>query len=101
MVGSVLSPSPSPPSPICSCHSRLRYSLMCLLQIKPPPCPAGRFTQVLSVGIGGSALGPQFVSEALAGTSPPLQVGTECFLSARITKGNIIISSASLCSCTS
>ncbi|CAI5523291.1 unnamed protein product [Closterium sp. Naga37s-1] len=43
-------------------------------QIKPPPCPAGRFTQVLSVGIGGSALGPQFVSEALAGTNPPLQV---------------------------
>ncbi|CAI5484273.1 unnamed protein product [Closterium sp. Yama58-4] len=42
--------------------------------IKPPPCPAGRFTQVLSVGIGGSALGPQFVSEALAGTNPPLQV---------------------------
>ncbi|KAK9134516.1 hypothetical protein Syun_013846 [Stephania yunnanensis] len=26
--------------------------------IKPPSSPAGRFTQILSVGIGGSALGP-------------------------------------------
>lgn len=43
-------------------------------EIKPPPCPAGRFTHVLAVGIGGSALGPQFVSEALAGTNPPLQL---------------------------
>lgn len=50
---------------------------MCLkiLQIKPPPSSsAGRFTQVLSVGIGGSALGPQFVAEALAPDNPPLKV---------------------------
>ena len=32
-------------------------------KIKPPR--AGRFTQVLSIGIGGSALGPMFVSDAL------------------------------------
>jgi len=32
--------------------------------IRPPA--ADRFTDILSVGIGGSALGPQFVSEALA-----------------------------------
>ncbi|KAG6531399.1 hypothetical protein ZIOFF_005205 [Zingiber officinale] len=38
-----------------------------------PPSPAGRFTQVLSVGIGGSALGPQFVAEALAPDNPPLK----------------------------
>lgn len=44
------------------------------LQIKPPSSPAGRFTQVLSVGIGGSALGPQFVAEALAPDVPPLKV---------------------------
>lgn len=43
-------------------------------KIKPPPCPAGRFTQVLSVGIGGSALGPQFVAEALAPDNPPLKL---------------------------
>ncbi|KAL2610830.1 hypothetical protein R1flu_022522 [Riccia fluitans] len=43
-------------------------------KIKPPPCPVGRFTQVLSVGIGGSALGPQFVAEALAPDNPPLKL---------------------------
>ncbi|XP_019156409.1 PREDICTED: glucose-6-phosphate isomerase 1, chloroplastic [Ipomoea nil] len=34
----------------------------------------GRFTQILSVGIGGSALGPQFVAEALAPDNPPLKI---------------------------
>ena len=43
-------------------------------QIKPPSSPEGRFTQILSVGIGGSALGPQFVAEALAPDNPPLKV---------------------------
>lgn len=47
---------------------------VCDSQIKPPPTPVGRFTQVLSVGIGGSALGPQFVAEALAPDNPPLKV---------------------------
>ncbi len=32
-------------------------------KIKPPK--GGRFTQVLSIGIGGSALGPEFVADAL------------------------------------
>lgn len=35
-------------------------------KIKPPG--AARFTHVLSIGIGGSALGPMFVSDALADT---------------------------------
>lgn len=43
-------------------------------KIKPPPCPAGRFTHVLSIGIGGSALGPQFVAEALAPDNPLLKI---------------------------
>ncbi|KAH7655490.1 glucose-6-phosphate isomerase protein [Dioscorea alata] len=43
-------------------------------QIKPPSFPEGRFTQILSVGIGGSALGPQFVAEALAPDNPPLKI---------------------------
>nr|GMD24258.1 glucose-6-phosphate isomerase 1, chloroplastic [Ipomoea batatas] len=34
----------------------------------------GRFTQILSVGICGSALGPQFVAEALAPDNPPLKI---------------------------
>ncbi|CAK7347232.1 unnamed protein product [Dovyalis caffra] len=41
-------------------------------KIKTPD--GGRFTQVLSVGIGGSALGPQFVAEALAPDNPPLKI---------------------------
>ncbi|WP_353933014.1 glucose-6-phosphate isomerase [Okeanomitos corallinicola TIOX110] len=32
------------------------------------------FTDVISIGIGGSALGPQFVAEALAPDSPPLNI---------------------------
>ena len=36
--------------------------------------PSGRFTSILSIGIGGSALGPQFVAEALAPDNPPLKV---------------------------
>ncbi|KAI3700051.1 hypothetical protein L2E82_44666 [Cichorium intybus] len=43
-------------------------------KIKPPSFPDGRFTHILSVGIGGSALGPQFVAEALAPDNPPLKV---------------------------
>src|SRR6185437_400609 len=33
-------------------------------KIKPPS--AAKFTQVLSIGIGGSALGPEFVADALS-----------------------------------
>ncbi|MEL6879917.1 MAG: glucose-6-phosphate isomerase [Cyanobacteria bacterium J06607_10] len=40
--------------------------------IKPPN--ADRFTDILSVGIGGSALGPQFVSKALAPAKAPLTI---------------------------
>jgi len=40
--------------------------------IRPPTAP--RFTDVLSIGIGGSALGPQFVADALTPESPPLAV---------------------------
>ncbi|HSM80942.1 MAG TPA: glucose-6-phosphate isomerase [Nodosilinea sp.] len=39
-------------------------------------CPPGqeRFTEVLSIGIGGSALGPQFVAQALGPDFPPLDI---------------------------
>jgi len=39
-------------------------------EIRPPQ--AQTFTDILSIGIGGSALGPQFVSSALAGIDPPM-----------------------------
>lgn len=38
------------------------------------PPSGGRFTDLLAIGIGGSALGPQFVAAALAPTQPPLQI---------------------------
>jgi glucose-6-phosphate isomerase len=38
--------------------------------------PSGKlqFTDILSIGIGGSALGPEFVADALAPHSPPLEI---------------------------
>ena len=41
-------------------------------RIHPPLAP--RFTDVLSIGIGGSALGPQFVDGALASHFPPIAI---------------------------
>lgn len=41
-------------------------------EILPPQAP--KFTDILSIGIGGSALGPQFVAEALASVNPPLKI---------------------------
>ncbi|MGJ3246627.1 MAG: glucose-6-phosphate isomerase [Elainellaceae cyanobacterium] len=41
-------------------------------EIRPPQ--AQKFTDILSIGIGGSALGPQFVAEALASVNPPMQI---------------------------
>ena len=40
--------------------------------IHPPQAP--QFTDILSIGIGGSALGPEFVAEALAPDFPPLGI---------------------------
>ncbi|MCC5638013.1 glucose-6-phosphate isomerase [Nostoc sp. CHAB 5844] len=40
--------------------------------IHPPR--ASRFTDIISIGIGGSALGPEFVAEALAADFPPLKI---------------------------
>jgi glucose-6-phosphate isomerase len=41
-------------------------------EIHPPQ--GGKFTDIISIGIGGSALGPQFVAEALAPDFPPLNI---------------------------
>lgn len=41
-------------------------------KIKPPAAP--RFTDVLSIGIGGSALGPMFVADALGGESDRMRI---------------------------
>ncbi|MEO0946992.1 MAG: glucose-6-phosphate isomerase [Cyanobacteria bacterium J06641_5] len=41
-------------------------------EIKPPT--AEKFEAVLAIGIGGSALGPQFIAAALAPEEPPLDI---------------------------
>ena len=41
-------------------------------EIHPPS--GGKFTDILSIGIGGSALGPQFVAQALAPVDAPLKI---------------------------
>jgi len=41
-------------------------------KIYPPGAP--KFTDILSIGIGGSALGPEFVASALAPDFPPLAI---------------------------
>ncbi|MGF1538106.1 MAG: glucose-6-phosphate isomerase, partial [Elainellaceae cyanobacterium] len=41
-------------------------------EIRPPQ--AQKFTDILSIGIGGSALGPEFVSSALADIDPPMNI---------------------------
>ncbi len=41
-------------------------------EIHPPNAP--RFTDILSIGIGGSALGPEFVAEALGAADAPMQI---------------------------
>jgi glucose-6-phosphate isomerase len=38
------------------------------------PSGASKFTDVLSIGIGGSALGPEFVAEALGSQNSPLKI---------------------------
>ena len=40
--------------------------------VKPPFAP--KFTDIISIGIGGSALGPEFVAEALSPDFPPLAI---------------------------
>ena len=40
--------------------------------IRPPHAP--KFTDIISIGIGGSALGPKFVAKALAPDVPPLNI---------------------------
>ncbi|KAM3099998.1 glucose-6-phosphate isomerase [Phormidesmis sp. 146-35] len=41
-------------------------------EVAPPN--AEKFTDILSIGIGGSALGPEFVAEALSPDFPPLDI---------------------------
>lgn len=41
--------------------------------IRPPAAAGAKFTDMLLVGIGGSALGPQFIADALGGAGDPVR----------------------------
>ncbi len=69
-----LAPDPNMTTAIRGCldHIRRFASEVHAGQIAPPA--GGRFQNVLVIGIGGSALGPQFVDDALASAGDPMRV---------------------------
>jgi len=67
-----LAPTPSLGKEIRSTISQIRQFAVHVHAGDLAPQGGGRFTRLLLVGIGGSALGPQFVDDALAGADDPL-----------------------------
>ena len=67
-----LSPTPELLNDITETISRIERFASQVQSGEIHPPGAAKFTDVLSIGIGGSALGPQFVAEALAPDFPPL-----------------------------
>ncbi len=69
-----LSPTPAIKQEIIDGFDQLEAFVQKVLSgdIRPPQ--AVKFTDILSIGIGGSALGPEFVAEALAPNFPPLAI---------------------------
>jgi glucose-6-phosphate isomerase len=69
-----LAPSPALRDEITTTLDRLE-SFVSKIHSGAIATPSGhKFTDILSIGIGGSALGPQFVAEALAPNNPPLAI---------------------------
>ncbi len=69
-----LAPSPELKQEITSALEQIKGFASKIIggEIRPPQ--AVKYTDILSVGIGGSALGPEFVAEALAPDFPPLAI---------------------------
>ncbi len=69
-----LAPTPELKHEIVSTLERLESFVHKILsgEIRPPQ--SIKYTDVLSIGIGGSALGPEFVAEALSPDFPPLNI---------------------------
>ncbi len=71
-----LAPDPQIRSAIESAVTRVEEFAAQVLDgsIRPPSAAAGmKFTDLLLVGIGGSALGPQFIADALGGADDPVR----------------------------
>src|SRR5438876_1451825 len=60
-----LAPNPEIAAEIGDTQTRIKRFAADVHAGKVKPEKAGRFTQVVSIGIGGSALGPMFVADAL------------------------------------
>jgi glucose-6-phosphate isomerase len=67
-----LAPTPALAKEIRSTISQIRQFAAHVHAGDLAPERGGKFTRLLLVGIGGSALGPQFVDDALAGVDDPL-----------------------------
>ncbi|WP_167816230.1 glucose-6-phosphate isomerase [Methanocorpusculum sp. GPch4] len=69
-----LAPTPEITEEIRSTLTRIRHFASLVHDGRLRPERAERFTRILSIGIGGSALGPQFVASALASPDDPMQI---------------------------
>lgn len=69
-----LAPTPEIGEEIRATVTRIRQFASRIHDGKLRPERAERFTRILSIGIGGSALGPQFVSSALSTPDDPMQI---------------------------
>ncbi|MGB8702525.1 MAG: glucose-6-phosphate isomerase [Thermosynechococcaceae cyanobacterium] len=69
-----LAPTPELKADVVNTLDAIEQFVQAIHSGKIHPPLAAKFTDILSIGIGGSSLGPQFVAEALAPFHPPLQI---------------------------
>ncbi len=69
-----LAPTPDLTAAIQSTLTQIEHFATQIHHGSLTPPTAGRFTDLIWIGIGGSALGPQFVSAALAPDQPPIEI---------------------------
>lgn len=71
---SSLAPTPELRADIDETNARIKQFVAGVHAGKIAPEKGGKFKHVLLVGIGGSALGPQFIADALGQTTDPLDI---------------------------
>jgi glucose-6-phosphate isomerase len=71
---STLAPTPELRSDIDETNARIKQFAADVHSGKFAPEKGGRFKHILLVGIGGSALGPQFIADALGQVDDPLDI---------------------------
>jgi len=71
---SKLAPTPELRADIDDTNARIKQFAGDIHAGKVAPEKGGKFKHVLLVGIGGSALGPQFIADALGNATDPLNI---------------------------